>query len=117
MIALTIILGYVLMVWVTSLIMGIFSWDNEMDEFEWIMAGFWPLTISALIVAGIGYFFSWLWSLVPGRVHAENVLMKMCIIFRPFEIGSRIKRWMFLRKDKRFLKKLKEKEASEDEPR
>ena len=46
MIALTIILGYVLMVWVTSLLIGIWSWDNEPDEFDWIMAAFWPLTVT-----------------------------------------------------------------------
>ena len=104
MIALTIILGYALMVWVTSLIMGIFSWSDEMDEFEWVMAGFWPLTVFAFIIVGIGYFFSWLWGFMPWKPQIEETMMKLCIVFKPFQIGTTIRRWIQRKKDRKTLK-------------
>lgn len=113
MAVLYVFLGYALMVWITSLILGIWSWDDEMDEFEWIMASFWPLTVSALIVVGIGYFFSWLWGFMPGKHKIEETLMKLCIIFKPFKIGAMIRKWLQRKKDKKFLKEEREKENPE----
>jgi len=104
MIALAIILGYVLMVWVTSLLLGIWSWDNEPDEFEWIMAAFWPLTFFVIIFVGIGYFISWLWGFMPWKPKIEETMMKLCIVFKPFQIGTMIRKWLQRKKDEKLLK-------------
>lgn len=108
MMALAIILGYVLMIWITALILGIWSWDNEMDEFEWIMASFWPLIVSTLIVVGIGCFFSWLWGFMPWKPQIEETMMKLCIVFKPFKIGTMIRGWIQRKKDEKTLKKVTE---------
>ena len=107
-------LGYALMVWITSLILGIWSWGDEMDECEWVMAGFWPLTIFAFIIVGIGYFFSWLWGFMPWKPQIEETMMKLSIMFKPFQIGTMIRGWIQRKKDKKFLKEKREKEKPEN---
>lgn len=107
-------LGYALMVWITSLFLGIWSWDNEMGEFEWIMASFWPLTVFAFIIVGIGYFFSWLWGFMPWKPQIEETMMKLSIMFKPFQIGTMIRGWIQRKKDKKFLKEKREKENPEN---
>ena len=110
MMALAIILGYILMVWVASLLLGIWSWDDEMDEFEWLMTAFWPLTIFGFLVIGIGYFFSWLWGFMPCKPKIEETMMKLCIIFKPFKIGTMIRGWIQRKKDEKTLKEKGEEE-------
>lgn len=96
MIALTIILGYALMIWITSLIFGILSWDNddEMDGFEWVMAVIWPLGLLLCLITGLGNLFNWLWGKIPGRNAIEFIVEKLCIIFKPFKIGTMIRGWI-----------------------
>ena len=104
MIALTIILGYALMVWITSLIFGIWSWADEMDECEWVMASFWPLTVFGFLVIGIGSFFVWLWNKIPCGSKLASIMCKLGIIFKPFKIGTMIREWIQRRKDEKTLK-------------
>ena len=104
MIALAIILGYALMVWITALILGIWSWDDEMDEFEWVMAGFWPLTIVGAIAVALGSFFVWLWNKIPCSSRLASIMCKLCIVFKPFQIGTMIRKWIQRKKDEKILK-------------
>lgn len=109
MIALTIILGYALMVWITSLFLGIWSWDNEMDELDWVLASFWPLTLLFCLLSGLIYVFNWIWDKIPNRNGIESIVRKLCIVFKPFQIGIMIRGWIRQKKDKKFLKKEGEK--------
>ena len=104
MIALTIILGYALMVWITSLIFGIWSWADEMDECEWVMASFWPLTVFGFLVIGIGTFFVWLWNKIPCSSKLASFVCKLSIVFKPFKIGTMIRGRLQRKKDKKTLK-------------
>ena len=115
MIALAIILGYALMVWVTSLLLGIWSWDNEMDELDWIMAAFWPLAVFVFIVVGLGNFISWLWGFMPWKPQIEETMMKLCLVFKPFQIGTMIRKWLQRKKDEKLLKGKVGKEKQEEE--
>ncbi len=100
MIALAIILGYAFMVWVMSLLMGMWSYDDKMDECDWLMAAFWPFTLFVLLLVDLAFFLNCLWSKVP----RESILRKMCIVFKPFHIGTMIRKWLERKKDKKLLK-------------
>lgn len=105
-------LGYALVVWIFALMFGIWSWDDEMDEMEWFMAGLWPLTIIFFIALGISNFVSWLWKFMPWKEPFMNFMCRLSIVFKPFVIGKKLQQWWNSKKDRKFLE---EKEKREKE--
>jgi len=107
MMALTIILGYALMIWIMSLIIGIWSLDDKMDEFEWCMAALWPLGLLVLLPIGLGQLLEWMWYNIPCmfREKIASVAKALCVVFNPFKIGTMIRGWIQRKKDEKILKK------------
>ena len=90
------ILGYALCAWLTAFWIGTsdpMNQSGEIDEFEMLMIILWPLCAMYMLVFGIGRFFAWLWSFVPGKPKVEKTLGKMSLIFKPCVLGVRYREW------------------------
>lgn len=115
MIPFAIIFGYIFVAWVAAFIIGMWNRLGELDEFEWMMAILWPIFLLCLLVAGLGYFVSWIWSFTPGKPMICSTMRKLALVFQPWVLGTMLMKRIDDRKNKKFLeeKAKKEKERAE----
>ena len=115
MIPFAIIFGYIFVAWIAAFIIGMCNRLGELDEFEWIMAILWPIFLLCLLVAGLGYFVSWIWSFTPGKPMICSTMSKLALVFKPWVLGTMLMKRIDDRKNKKFLeeKAKKEQEGAE----
>ena len=110
MIPFAVIFGYILVAWIAAFIIGMWNRVGELDEFEWIMAILWPIFLLCLLVAGLGYFVSWIWSFTPGKPMICNTMSKLALVFQPWVLGTMLMNRIDERKNKKFLEEKAKKE-------
>jgi hypothetical protein len=89
---LSVIVGYLVMGWVTCAIASFFFNKYEDRDLSALMGVLWPLAIIAVVGSVTIEVCSGLVSLIPGRV-ARCIYIALSLVFTPWNIGRMYREW------------------------